>query len=286
MTAHEKHAQQGFTLVEMMMASAISVILVAAVFTAFIFQRHAFEAQQRVNEMQQNVRTALDTLTHDLHLAGYGLRRIPPYKVGDWITWVTGMTDNPMVIQGGGTVPDELLIAGVFENPVTTTSAIVTNGAKSITVADASEFNTIDRKVIYIGRSETARIIGKAGNTLTISTHATESKGLRYGYEVGAPIELVQVVRYAWANPAATYPFEPHLTREIEGRTYSQNWQKLCAGNIEDFQLTRNFYSMEMAVTGRTSTEDYKYVDPDHNDGYRRMTVARTFYPRNAKLWK
>jgi hypothetical protein len=272
----------------MMMAGAVSVALIATVFTAFIFQRRTFEAQQRVNEMHQNVRTAIDVLTHDLHMAGYGLKGIPPYKTGEWVDWVSGMTDNPMVIQGAGTAPDTLMIAGALDEPVATLQTLATNRTITVRVSsgEGAQFNTTDRKVIYIGRTETARVLGVAGDTLTISVHPTLSRGLRYDYQAGTPIELVRVVRYEIRSPVAVYPFEPHLIREMADQTYGAEWQKLCAGNIEDMQITRNNHSVDLALTGRTSRPDPNYTHPVEGDNFRRMNLARRIQPRNSRLWR
>jgi len=290
MSAYKKSARsrQGFTLVEMLVGVTVSMMVIALVFTSFILQRRVFEAQQRVNEMQQNVRTATDVLVHDLHMAGYGLKGIPPYKTGDWVDWVAGMTDNPMVIQGAGSAPDTVVVAGAFDEPVADLQTLATNRTTTIRVSSGqgSEFNTTDKKVIYIGRTETARIVGVAGDTLTISIHPTLSKGLRYDYQPGTPIELVRVVRYEIRNPVGVYPFEPHLIREMADETYTAEWHKMCAGNIEDLQITRNTHSVDLALTGRTSKPDRYYTHPVTGDHFRRMDLTRRIQPRNARLWK
>lgn len=72
---------RGFTLVEMMIATAIGGIVMAAVMTAFLSQHRTYLAQDDVVEMQQNARVAMDMLVRDIRSVGYD-----PNKLGAGIT--------------------------------------------------------------------------------------------------------------------------------------------------------------------------------------------------------
>lgn len=61
----------GFTLVELMITLAISGIIIAAVYSAYISQQRVYLAQEQVAEMQQNARVAMDMLTRDIRSAGF-----------------------------------------------------------------------------------------------------------------------------------------------------------------------------------------------------------------------
>lgn len=65
------NSDRGFTLVEVMVALAISGIVLASIYTAFQSQQNSYLAQEQVSEMQQNVRIGLDMLSKDIRLAGY-----------------------------------------------------------------------------------------------------------------------------------------------------------------------------------------------------------------------
>jgi type IV pilus assembly protein PilW len=72
MISKKKTAQMsGFTLVEIMITLAISGIIMAAVYSAYISQQRTYLAQEQVVEMQQNVRASLSLLTKDIRMAGY-----------------------------------------------------------------------------------------------------------------------------------------------------------------------------------------------------------------------
>ncbi|MFZ0612384.1 MAG: prepilin-type N-terminal cleavage/methylation domain-containing protein [Desulfobacterales bacterium] len=61
----------GFTLIELMIAMAISGLVLAAVYTAFNFQQQTHTGQQLRIEIQQNVRAALTLMQRDIRMAGY-----------------------------------------------------------------------------------------------------------------------------------------------------------------------------------------------------------------------
>lgn len=61
----------GFTLVELLLAIAISSLVVGAVHSAFVSQNRTYIAQESVAEMQQNIRISLEMLTRDIRMAGY-----------------------------------------------------------------------------------------------------------------------------------------------------------------------------------------------------------------------
>lgn len=64
-------SQQGFTLVELMVALVVAMILSAAVYGVYKVQVRTSTAQDQVTEMQQNIRAAYLMLTRDLRMAGF-----------------------------------------------------------------------------------------------------------------------------------------------------------------------------------------------------------------------
>ena len=63
--------KKGFTLVELMITLAMSGIIVAAIYSAYIIQQKTYYTQGQVVDMQQNIRAALEMMESEIRMAGY-----------------------------------------------------------------------------------------------------------------------------------------------------------------------------------------------------------------------
>jgi len=63
--------QGGMTLIEMMLAMAISSVLLLGSFTIYTQSRSSYRTTESVAHLQENVRFAMDTLAHDIQLAQF-----------------------------------------------------------------------------------------------------------------------------------------------------------------------------------------------------------------------
>lgn len=73
-------ASRGFSLVEIMVAMALSVLLLGGVIAMFSSSRASYETTDRLSRIQENGRFALDQLARDIRSAGYvGCARVPTY---------------------------------------------------------------------------------------------------------------------------------------------------------------------------------------------------------------
>jgi type IV pilus assembly protein PilW len=71
MIAYKRNAQKGFTILEVMIAVAISSVLIAAVYQTFHSQQWSYTMQSEAAAMEQNLRGSLYLLTKELRSAGY-----------------------------------------------------------------------------------------------------------------------------------------------------------------------------------------------------------------------
>ncbi len=62
--------QTGLTLVEMLVAVALSMVLMAGVFQIFISSKQTYRVQNELGRLQENARFAMGILTHDIRMAG------------------------------------------------------------------------------------------------------------------------------------------------------------------------------------------------------------------------
>ena len=65
---------KGFTLIEILVALALSGIVLTAIYTAYQSQHKTYIAQEAVAEMQQNLRAGMYLLTQEIRMAGYDPR--------------------------------------------------------------------------------------------------------------------------------------------------------------------------------------------------------------------
>lgn len=61
----------GFTLVEMMLTLAVSTVILAALYTAYLTQQRSQSVQEQVAEVQQNIRAGLGMMTSEIRMAGF-----------------------------------------------------------------------------------------------------------------------------------------------------------------------------------------------------------------------
>jgi type IV pilus assembly protein PilW len=66
-----RHQESGFTLVEVLIALAISGIALGTMVHTFATQRQSYVLQEQVTEMTQNARAAMEVLTREIRAAGY-----------------------------------------------------------------------------------------------------------------------------------------------------------------------------------------------------------------------
>ena len=66
-----KHQEYGFTLMELLIAMAMSSIVLSAVISTFVVQRKTYAVQEQITEMVQTARAAMDMMGHEIRMAGY-----------------------------------------------------------------------------------------------------------------------------------------------------------------------------------------------------------------------
>ena len=66
-----KNKENGFTLVELLIAMTIGLIILAALSSTFLMQRKIYDVQEQIVEMVQTARAAMDMTTREIRMAGY-----------------------------------------------------------------------------------------------------------------------------------------------------------------------------------------------------------------------
>jgi len=85
--------QSGFTLLELTVATLLTVGLLGAIFSLLNRNQQVFVTESSVTDMNQNVRTAVDYLTRDIQSAGMGMAR--PNSSFAGLFYVDGASNAP-----------------------------------------------------------------------------------------------------------------------------------------------------------------------------------------------
>ena len=132
--------QNGFTLIEIMVALALSLILMAGVIQVYLSSKESFRIQNQLNEFQENQRIAIAFLQNSIRLAG-NFSDIPQ----------SSLPANPIAIVNAGTTngngTDSDTITVQFASPV---DCLGQNTAAANGIATNS-FSVINNQLVCTG---------------------------------------------------------------------------------------------------------------------------------------
>ena len=63
-------SNQGFTLIELMIAMVVSLLALAAIYSTFLAQHRSYQVQSETSDMQQNIRAAMYFMEREIRMAG------------------------------------------------------------------------------------------------------------------------------------------------------------------------------------------------------------------------
>lgn len=254
--------RRGFTLTELIIAMAISAIVLAMVVGVYRRQQRSFALQNEVTERQQNVRVAMDAIVRDLRLAGHG----------------TSLMTTPTLDYTGDGTPDSLILAAVDNSQGV---AGIADGTDVVTIVYARlphQFSSVTNEfaqgtsvslasldldgdgqpdfaaagaaipmcygILYdFSRATAFQVTAVAGTTLTINP-AVPSE-----YAAGAYVSPLSIVKYWIDNKTdAVAAAFPRLMREDFGR---DTGPEIVAENVTDLQVQ---YGLDPNKTGAVTS--------------------------------
>ena len=286
LVASRLKGNKGLTLLELLLAMAISAVLTAAVYRTFIGQHRAYAVQEQVVNMQQNVRVAINRMMREIRMAGFGnvSMVLPDFMAKDG---PFNNTINPSNNKNNvGQNDDQVTIIGAFEKvpPLATDHTIGGNTLKLDGKA-SDFFDLANRKYVCVGGLETHTVINISGDTLTLSGNLVN----RYG--VGTPVYKVKAITYRlrWDNSS---PNMPVLTREDNT---DGGGSQVVAESIENLQFRyvlkdgsetdlpvdpSKIRMVRVTINARTGMEDPE-LRGEIGGGFRRRTIASNILVRN-----
>ncbi len=72
LSAGDKESRRGFTLVEVLVAMVVGLIILSAIYAVYVYQQRELRRQERITEVQQIARIAMEMMTRDMTMAGFG----------------------------------------------------------------------------------------------------------------------------------------------------------------------------------------------------------------------
>ncbi|MCX5723715.1 MAG: PilW family protein [Nitrospirae bacterium] len=190
-------AEQGMTLVELLVGLVVAMVVVAAAFTVLVTTQKATTANDQVVETQQNVRIAMDLLSRDIKLAGFGMTG----PVGTCATAIVPLDHTPA---GADTGPDSLrLLVPIGRSMAPAWSlASAVGGVASFNqitlpagaVADMTTEagGSLTGAIVTIGGGATFSVTSVSGNSLNFAQIPPPA-----AFPVGMPVYLLQCVTYS-----------------------------------------------------------------------------------------
>lgn len=294
-TGSHRPCNHGFTLIEVMVAVAISAIVIASVYSTFTSQYQSSIAQAQVSEMQQNARLAMDLISRDLITAGFGKPA----------TAVNGFSNAVAAANNGTNGADGITVVSAYRQ-LSTLAADASRGATTITVqssADAAQFDTGTRRYLYldgISAKDNYVVSNVGGTQLTVSPALTRD------YVAGSPVFLVKAITYSLDFADADRPILRRnenigagaqvVSPFIEDLQFA--YQDLNGGWFNVPPVAAEVRAIRINILGRTSREDPEWsraslgrrpAIEDHAaagapDGFKRRLLTTVVEVRNMGL--
>lgn len=254
-----RRPEAGFTLIEIMVALAILAIAMTAVFATFSSQQLSYTNQNRVAEMQQNLRLAADMLVRDIRLAGYGL----PVTTGTSADNVAlPAAGNPHGIStmraifpvDNTTGPDQFYVLYLYDMDTNQPPAELTSNMSattSVTVDNTAGFAAGGGELVLVTDRVTADLFqttsggtattlnfgsAVAYNDIALHTYDNVTRLYQVGSTPGSPPTVAakaRFVRYFIDNVA-----DPNHPTLMVDRLIAGQAPQPVADDIEDMQLS------------------------------------------------
>jgi len=278
-----KSGEQGFTLIELLIAMALALVIIASLSSTFIIQQKAYSTQEQIAEMTQNARAAVDIMSREIRMTGYGIINSNYSNLPTWVNWISGLTfgAQPALIQTGtGALGSDIIhVAACFDGPAGELGTAAIKGATSLQLksGEGSEFNLTTKRLINIGDLENAVVTGVSGDTLTIDTNPTTggNQGLKKRHQANESVSIVKVISYS-------------IVQDDDGSYILKRNENLGAGrqpvseNIVDLQITQSGDTIDInPLTAQTDKADPNY---SQNNGYRTFDQRAFITPPNLLI--
>jgi type IV pilus assembly protein PilW len=257
--------KSGLTLIELLIALVLSSILIAALYQIFIRQQKTYTVQDQVADMQQNIRGAIDQMTREIRMAGYG------GNILDIFGNINGFTS---II-----TPANHSITILLADQVGVLKQNATKGMNQLKATNASVFNTDKKKYLCLNGLNNYLIQSVITDTITLTTSLTED------HLINEPVYLVKAITYNLGLSGGKTMLRRNENTGGGAQPLAENMESLRFTYVdENGNVTANpldIRTVRVAVTSKTNRSDPEYKG---GDGYRRRTLSSHIKVRNMGL--
>jgi len=281
---------KGLTLIELLIALAISAILIAAIYRTFIGQQKTYTVQEQVVDMQQNVRVAINRMMREIRMAGFGGKNENTGGDNDIIKIFGNVNGFVNIINPANDVTvdginhDQIVVVAAYDQIATLEEdAAAKSGSFRVNFTGSTRFDKTWRKYVCIDGRNNYAIMPTDGDVLTLEGGAT----LKENHSAGEPVFLVRAIRYGLRKDDRKIPV---LFRDLYPNTVSSQ-RDTVAENIENVQfeyfdadgkptaIPANIRMVKVTVIARTSMADPEFKGGA--GGFRRRTITSNIHVRN-----
>jgi len=233
--------ESGFSLIEMMMSIALSLVILAGVMNLFNNQRKVYSVQEQVSDMEQNVRSSMDFIIARVRMMGYD-----PSASNNF-----GLTNNTF-LNSSTAITDAVTLS--FTRDVGDPPP---NGASPAN--GVLDNNVNERFSFYL-----------SGTDLMLGNIDIGTGSVNGGTVLASNIDLFNI----------TYTYGDETTSlGLDGIAATAD--DILPNDLSANIGLNDVKSITIAIRGRTSAADPNYTNPIDGTGFRKTTHLSTVTPRN-----
>jgi prepilin-type N-terminal cleavage/methylation domain-containing protein len=265
-------SNRGITLIELLIALVLTGILSAAMFKIYINQHHAWMIQDRVIEMQQNARAAIDEIGRQLRMTGFEIPTgLPPIEAFD-------TNPDTIIIYYNGGMCDATVEHGMPKP----SSEIRCDGH------DVSCFQDGQTAYIYDPSDETGEFF-EISHVQTGSSHLQHNDWpLSKAYPKGSVILTLDMVKFYIDQSDMLHPKLMVQLNDYRPQIYAEdiidlqfNYRLKNGVTTASPVLTRDVTDISVNLTARTPDPDVEFV----KNPYRYEFYESRIYLRNLAAY-
>lgn len=285
--------ERGVNLIELLLALAVSAVLIAGIYRVFVQQQKSYVVQEQIADMQQNVRVAVNRMLREIRMAGYGGKNENVGGLNDIVKtfgdvngYTSIVTPEHDVVQDG-ILHDRITIIAAYDL-IGRLKVDANAGANAITIAytEDSPFTTKNPKKRYLclnGRNNYEIDVEKvSGGSVPLKTGTT----LLEDHRAGEPVFLVKAITYGLKRSSGIPVLYRNENTGGGGQPVAEHIESLRFHYrlADGLQISlpadpRQIRGVRVDITARTGREDPDLAKV--GDGYRRRTVTTFIHLRN-----